>query len=309
VKKWEPYIAANLHFYTVPLAIFLRRARELDFSPRYFRRSLELVQRVLRVYSPEVVHAINGLLQDPASRFGSLVARHNRTLGDYSPSSLGSVSLTSCRSDMHNLLEEMYAQHFKALKDLDIFDRFLAYVGLGEVTTSEEKDMRIVVEKARVIVGFPADYDPMPDRLATSREKSSAAKSDIQPERSRSGLLTDKGRADLSEGAVRCSPAEIAFVGDRMTMRPNSHEIAQLVPLTIKASNFLNARLGLSEIVAEGMPRDSTRPISVDASALDSVVEASRKSSKGRFRINLRFLADYRNLLAILFVAWLWGKM
>jgi len=47
--QWEPYVAANLHFYTVPLAIFLRRARELDFENR-FHASITYIQRVLRVY-------------------------------------------------------------------------------------------------------------------------------------------------------------------------------------------------------------------------------------------------------------------
>ena len=66
--KWAKYVAANLHFYTVPLAIFLRRAREFDFSSSIeFDRSLKHVRRVLRVYSPSLVKLVEDLLLSRSS--------------------------------------------------------------------------------------------------------------------------------------------------------------------------------------------------------------------------------------------------
>ena len=58
-EKWEPYVAANLHLYTVTLSIFLKRAKEFDFSTVHFDKSLGYIQRVLRVFSPALVKKIH----------------------------------------------------------------------------------------------------------------------------------------------------------------------------------------------------------------------------------------------------------
>lgn len=58
--EWESYVAANLHLYIVPLAIFLKRSREIDFSSD-FNKNLDLVQRVIRVFSPRLVKFIHTL--------------------------------------------------------------------------------------------------------------------------------------------------------------------------------------------------------------------------------------------------------
>ena len=61
-SHWEAYVVSNLNLYTVPLAIFLKRARELDFSStNEYPRSLALVQRVLRVFSKQVVTVLNSV--------------------------------------------------------------------------------------------------------------------------------------------------------------------------------------------------------------------------------------------------------
>eukprot|EP00592_Proboscia_alata_P014866 CAMPEP_0194399648 /NCGR_PEP_ID=MMETSP0174-20130528/126774_1 /TAXON_ID=216777 /ORGANISM="Proboscia alata, Strain PI-D3" /LENGTH=1267 /DNA_ID=CAMNT_0039196075 /DNA_START=47 /DNA_END=3850 /DNA_ORIENTATION=- len=61
--EWAPYIVANLHMYTTPLAIFLRRSRELQFSGSGSgsdsNRSISIIQRVFRIFSPQVVKVIN----------------------------------------------------------------------------------------------------------------------------------------------------------------------------------------------------------------------------------------------------------
>lgn len=307
-KQWEPYIAANLHLYTVPLAIFLRRARELDFSPREFRRSLSLVQRVFRVFSPEVVHAINALLQDSGATFASLVTKHNQALGGFSPAVLGRLTLSSCGQDMHNLLEEMYSQHFKAMRELNILDRFTAYMGIGEVTNSEEKELRAIVEKAKLIVKFPQDYEVLPTaNKPTGADKASVA-GHAKPERDRNGLLTEVGRRNVIDGNVKCTPADILYVGDKITMRPGSYEIPQLVNWTILASDFLNRRLGLvDEAVTDRPTADETQGTD-EVSGFVTLLQKSRAKRTSWIRVNLRFLADYRNLVFIVLVTWFWAR-
>ena len=58
-EKWEPYVAANLHLYTIPLSIFLKRTKEFDFSTAHFHKSLGYNQRVLGVFSPALSKTIH----------------------------------------------------------------------------------------------------------------------------------------------------------------------------------------------------------------------------------------------------------
>lgn len=285
-NKWEPYIAANLHLYTVPLAIFLRRARELDFSAKEFRRSLTLVQRVMRVFSPEVVRTINALLSDKSHHLSSTVAEHERVLGGFSPSTFGTLSLESCKDDMHNLLEEIYSTHMKAMRELDFLDRLACYLGVGDVTVSEERELKALVEQAKVIVNFPAGYEVIPAERKHTVSRSESAKDERSPERHTNGLLTEKGVEQLVSGTVRCTSLDFVPQGDQLHSRVKSYEIPQLVTLTIKMSDWINKKTGLA-------PKGG-----------DGTDEVARKSW---FRVNLRFLADYRTILWICLVSWLWS--
>lgn len=286
--EWEPYIASNLHLYTVPLAIFLRRARELDFSPNLYRRSLDTVLRVFRVFTPEVVDVINNLLElrRGGSRFSGIVERHEQNLGVYAPPKTD-LSLTSCQDDMHNLLEEIYLQHLKKVDSLDFLDRAVAklesYFG-GGAYAGDEKELAKLSEKAKAIVGFPAGYEVMPTLRAGFAETQANDVVDSSVDRTTGGLLTEAGRQRLIEGAVKCNPADVDYFGDKMLGRPQTHEISFLVPLLVKTSKLINSKLGLQ-------------------------VEGGAYYHSGSIlpkRFNLRFLADYRNIVTICFVSWLW---
>jgi hypothetical protein len=282
---WEPYIASNLHLYTIPLAIFLRRARELDFSPKHYRRSLDTVVRVFRVFSPEVVGVINKLLNG-TSPFSNLVVIHTQHLGVHAPVIIQSTtSLVSCQEDMHDLLEEIYLQHLKKLDALDIFDRAIAkmesYFG-GGAYTGEEKELKKMVEKAKVVVGFPATYQVMPDAHLKNNDSSVFSDSNANADRmdrTSGGMLTNAGRQRLMDGYVKCNPEDVDYLGDKMFGRSQTHEIRFLIPLLIQISQMLNGKLGLAASSSSVVPR----------------------------RFNLRFLADYRNLVFICFVSWFWN--
>lgn len=288
-SKWEPYIASNLHLYIVPLAIFLRRARELDFSPSKYRHSLGTVSRVFRVFTPEVVGVINNLLSSRQGPLSGIVTRHEENLGLWAPFLSSQQSLASCQDDMHNLLEEIYLQHLKKVESLDIIDRTVAKIeglfGTGAVA-GEEKELEGLLEKAKIIVGFSPDYEVIPAASKTgSFESSQTADVAIRKslDRSNGGLLTDAGRQRLILGSVKCNPEDVDYYGDKMHGRPQSHEIPFLVPLLVNASVFVNTRLGI-QISAERFYRPSIVPR----------------------RFNLRFLADYRNIVFICIVSWLW---
>ena len=311
-KEWEPYIAANLHFYTVPLAMFLRRARELDFSPRDFARSFRLVQRVFRVYSPAVVHVINSLLAEGGSHtLSNLVAKHNQHLADFSPANLGQLSLSSLGNDTHNLLEEIYSQYMKKVYERDFFDRMEARIeslfGFVQTTSSEERSIQMLVEKARVIASLPADYEIVPDQSALPLSRGNNGEGE-QLERDQYGLLTERGRTQLLAGEATCSPSDVVYFGDSMRSRPKSHEIAMLIPWTIHASDWLNMKIGLGDQHKNRFVAKSFED--PDESVLNDLLKEDEASRKHWFRVNLRFLADYRNVIPISVLVWfLWSKL
>jgi len=278
---WEPYIAANLHLYTVPLALFLRRSRELDFSPGEFQRSLNTVRRVFRVFSPEVVATINTLMRkESGSKWVSIAAQHEARLGAFAPPAFTS-GLSSCQDDMQNLLEEMCVQHIKKVDSMDFFDRAIARIeGIfgGGPLAGEEKELRKLISQAKGIVGFPVDYEIF-SRIRPSSDFSfnDQGKGEI-PDRVTNGYFSPTGVERIAAGSIKCSPFEIGYVGDRMQSRPQSFEIAFLIPLLVNFSVFLNNSFGIRVSTIEGID--------------DHHAILPR-------RFNLRFLADTRNLVLL----------
>ena len=280
--SWEPYIAANLFMYCVPLAIFLRRARELDFSSNKFQRSIEIVKRVFRVFSPEVINAISKYLDyindssfDSGNNNCVLLRTHLEALGPFVPPVGQALSLSSLKNDMQSLLEEIDSQHMKKVRELGVLDRLIGRLegifGKG-VVSGEEKTLRNLVERAKLIAGLSIDYDILPSSSLSSGGGSPPELSDEQPRlRDRNGELSDYAREQLLHGWIKCDPAEVPFRGDPMRGRVRSYEIPVMVTLTILASDWINERLELS--------------------------------ATSRFRFNLRFLADYRNINFIMFAA------
>ncbi|CAB9531205.1 expressed unknown protein [Seminavis robusta] len=278
-NDWKPYLAANLFLYTVPLAIFLRRARELDFSQRELARSRTLVKRVFRVFTPDVICALNELtsslnLQNPSVHaLGQMVANHHQNLGEYSPTNAGDLLLSTCQTDMQSLLEEIHMQHLKTVQNLGVLDKFEAFLQglLGQgVVSGDEIAIQSLVERAKVIVGLPIDYEVAaldPSKAGTTASATGALKSTAL--RDAQGYLTAEGRKQLIAGNLKLSPSDVHFIGDRMRARRTSHEIPILVPVTIAISDWLNNKLGRDK--ADGV------------------------------HVNLRFFADYRNLLFISF--------
>lgn len=311
-KSWEPYLASNLFLYTVPLAIFLRRARELDFSPRAFNRSMNVVKRVFRVYTPEIISTLNNLTESlqqsgaPTTQLSQMAVNHVDNLNDYAPSvTQGNLAINTCQSDMQSLLEEVYMQHVKRVKELGAIDKFAAFLeglfGQG-VVSGEEKAIQFLVERAKVIVGLPIDFEMFAETsLKGKMDKGDVVASDSSSAlRTSDGLLTDEGRQKLLSGQYKCSPADIGYIGDPMRARLKSHEIAWLVPLTVEFSNWMNLKCGLLE--------DGTTKVSASNGSDGFLKRLKEQKGPHHFRFNFRFLADYRNLLFVFVVGWLLKK-
>ena len=239
-KEWEPYIAANVHMYATPLAIFLRRARELDFSTHKYHRSMRIIERVFRVFTPQVVDAISRSLSG-ASHYGHLVKRHCDLLGPYAPP--GPQSLSSCQKDMKALLEEMHIQRVKKVREMDIVERIESTIeGMFNfgVVSGEERNISKVVERAKAIVQLPLVYSPTTATTTTAR--SSAEK---KPPLLQQGELTDEGFHQVVTGATKIDPSMVGFVGDTSNARLGSYEIQVFVELAGLASDYVFRKTGV----------------------------------------------------------------
>lgn len=264
--SWEPYIVANLYLYVVPLSIFLRRARELDFSPAKFQQSIQMVQRVFRVFSPDVIHVLGRHLVDAADLPEStapLLQRHVELLGPFAPPTGAGSSLGSLQDDMQSLFEEINMQYLKKKREQDILDRMIATVegwfGQGPAS-GNEKTLMLLVERAKLIAGLPTEFELLPKPGPANNNNNNATSTNTKgkpdglrdgPERDANGFLTEKGRHMVAQGLVHCDLPPVLNRADKMRRPPRQHELAILVEWTIWASD--------------------------------------------RWNVNLRFLADYRN--------------
>jgi hypothetical protein len=298
---WEPYIAANLYMYIVPLAIFLRRSREFDFSSRRYDKSIQTVKRVFRVFSPSLIQVIVRLLDgqnNPSSKYRDIVALHECNLGPYGPPSSTSgvkfsYSLSSCKGDMQSLMEEIDTQHNKKVSELDVVDRIFSWVegwfGKG-VISGEEKVLDKLMERAKLIVNLPMDYEFIQQSKPTSKIAGSSSSNandndDMYRFRNPDGTLTDYGRQQLLTGQWKCTTDDIITLQDPMRAEVRSYEISVLVVLTVMLSDYLNEQLKL-----DGGGHH----------------QHEQRHQQKYFRINLRFLADYRNILFIGLILFVW---
>lgn len=310
-SEWEAYVVSNLNLYTVPLAIFLKRAIELDFSSASeYPRSQALVQRVLRVFSKPVVNVLNSVLNRRAdSLSASLVTMHRDNLKAFCPPPFW--KLTDCQLDATNLLEEIFSQHQKRKNGMDFFDRIEARLNAffsGKIG-SDEAALQSLLSQVRYMMHLPQDYQVLPEEPKSSRgwgsflglrsRKECSLLNELVPERDARGLLTEQGRAQIHSGMRKCNPIDVHFVGDPLLARVKTYEIPALVELTILASNYLNHKLRLV------FETSVSEVENIDENALGKHFHEMERYQKSLFRINLRFLADSRNIMFASIIWWL----
>jgi len=264
--SWARYVKENMHFYEVPLAIFLRRAREFDFSTREFDRSVDYLRKVFRVFSPVLLSC--------------------------------GLDLTAHQSDMQALLEEIVISHNRNLGEEDFADKVLKWTGL--VDRKPNNLIENVIEQGKLIAGLPLNFEVIPSKK-NDPSKDNDEHLTLSPERTSNTFLTETGRKQLAAGARQCT-RNIYSLGDPMYFRPRSYEIPLLVQLTIKLSEKLNNYLGLSPNYSEDPNEVSARDKNA---SLGRMLKQRNDYRDVFFRFNLRFLADYRNCLFIGFVYFL----
>lgn len=284
---WEPYVAANLYMYVIPLAIFLRRAREFDFSIGRSDRSIVMIRRVFRIFSPPLVQVLKRCLDmENLHRYSDVVRLHEKNLGSFGPPKGMSLFLSSYRNDMQSLLEEINTQHNKKVRELSVFDRMVGWIegwfGAG-VVSGEEKILDSLIERAKLIADLPLDYEFLPSSSSKkgpngAQSMNSTAETML---RNPDGTLTDYGRQQILNGQYICS-GDFILRGDPMKAKVSSYEISFLVTTTVFISKYINDQLKMRYGQKNGSTSD------VDDDVFRNIIL--------RFRINLRFLADYRNL-------------
>ena len=309
---WETYIAANLHLYIIPLSIFLRRAREFDFSKEGFKNAIGYVRKVLRVFSPDVVKTLEKLLShrispgnqssETSKEMYAIFQSHENILGKFRPPRKDDWSLEMLQEDMHALLEEISLQHRKTISEQDVIDRLGSTIqGLffNEGLHAEERMIQTLVQNAKIIVNFPDEYEVFPNGkgqgdVSSWNAASQQSDSTNSPEREQSGQITDTGRSQLLEGSKIFNPMDVAFIGDPMYARVKDYEMAALVKLAIYISDWLNVNFGFvskSNTHLHGNEEETD---------LANLLKEQDEIRGTKYRINLRFIADTRNWLFIL---------
>ena len=171
------------------------------------KKSLKTVQKVLRIYTPEVVSVINRLLKGreaegvspmstPSNKMlAGMVKRHEKNLGPFAPPSM-SLSLSSCQDDMKNLLEEIFLQHCKKVESLDFFSRTFASIFGSGAYLREEKELHMLTKKAKIVVGFAPDYEVVP-KINTYNACNAKDTSCDGSDRAVGGYFSESGRAQV----------------------------------------------------------------------------------------------------------------
>ena len=312
-SSWEAYVVSNLHFYVLPLAIFLRRARELEFSSALgYSKSLTVVQRVLRCYPQPIVNILNCVLNSRADAVtNGIVSKHLELLGAYAPPE--GWKLSSCQVDAMNLLEEIFGQYEKRVRERNFLERWEANIEalFSGSMQREEGALQVVLSQLKCLVSLPLEYSVPTEYRPEQRGwlprvfgkgASSAMEDTVGPDRTPNGLLTDLGRQQLAAGTRKCSPFDVHYIGDPMLAPYQSHEVPALVDMAIATSNYLNDKLGFVPLSTLARGGD-------DEDMLTKNIREMERYNKIVFRINLRFIADYRNMLVLSFVVWILRKL
>jgi hypothetical protein len=200
-----------------------------------------------------------------------------------------SVNLHDCKLDAQAMLEEIYFQHFKKKREMNLLDRLDDKIeGMtGSGGTKYELQLADrVKDQLCSIVGiqdyqYTGNKQLLDSRLHSTRQLPQTAANGI--------TLTTKGREEIVRGKKTFAPQDVKYLGDPMKARVRSYEIGFLVHWCVMASNWINFKLGLDK--AGSKLGNSTPP------SLLGLIEETEKTKKIWFRFNLRFLADYRNLL------------
>lgn len=331
-SHWKNYIASNYHFYTHLLSIFIRRARELDFSKV---SSFIVLQRVIRVFSPHVLSelyalssndnsstppqppVVNGMMSTINQAY-ILKQEHNKRLGEYCPPNPQSTLFASCVSDIQNLLQNAVRQYnvLRQTPHAKVVHYFTYTSQRSSIPTEESMYQLANGYKSLLFNQVPLDlqqifYIPSTTDTSTQRRTTaynarsiyetitskfynSSPTNNNQPEKN--GIyLTQKGREQIFNGTKQCKPYQSAYIGDPMKARIQNHEIPFLVHITLRVSCFLNdVLLGIKDTTTMGVQEQRT--------SLDELLKEQEMYQKYSFRVNLRFLADWRNVLFILFV-------
>jgi hypothetical protein len=314
LRAWRGYVTGSSLMYTLLLASFVRRARDLSFVEERqpgeigvgarLSPNVSLVERVLQVFSPDLIFILDAC-RDGTGCTSALLASVSAPL----------PALSSFRGDACSLLEEMAAQSRDSEKH-GVLTKTIGLVSTGvtkfkhavgtDTTSAQER----IAAAARLIFDIPQNWAPTSTPAADESGEAALGAGSMVPER-KSVFLTAAGRQQIAQGRRVCSKVEASYIGDPMLRPTETYEIAWLAHKLVTLSMHLNRRYGLDT------RRSGSSPTSRDYLSIYEDERPSEAIIRGRMwaesvappkhilgvdvylRFNLRFLADYRNLLFI----------
>jgi len=216
---YKMYVQQRVALYLVPLAIFLRRSRELEFG------KMNLVHKVLRVFSEPVVQVLEETL----------------TTADYDTCGIPSNTpwtLQSLQDDFMGLVEEVQLLQLKKWRDMNFLEKrmYRLEAWMGSVTPEEALLRRIW--KARHVCRTTAALVPVDLSSTLTQDHRTASQ---QLLRDAQGNLTDEGRRQIVTGLYKCDPWDIHAQNPQSV---SSYEFAWSIPILQEWSTQLSTTLG-----------------------------------------------------------------
>lgn len=251
-------------------------------------------------------------LNDSGER--TLVEKHREAMAPH----IGNKQflLVTYKEEACKLLQEIADQirHEENRRELERAGDYFAWIGslvslvyntekkAGEVSMGLERTNKALRRIFSISPHWQVSEEPVDGSGGRAQDE------DGPPDRIAQGtlFLSDTGINQIKQGVRHCSPVEVDYIGDPMLRPLESAEISLLAELLVSISTYINNKYSLPKAVKTSnyMARHRVRkgvciyiPERVYKYGLDAV---------GKFRVNLRFFADKRNLLAFMVVLLLW---
>uniref|UniRef100_K3WKR0 Sphingomyelin phosphodiesterase 4 n=1 Tax=Globisporangium ultimum (strain ATCC 200006 / CBS 805.95 / DAOM BR144) TaxID=431595 RepID=K3WKR0_GLOUD len=320
---WETYVLANYHFYTVLLGGFVERAKELDFSGTD-DRSLSILDRVLSVYTPELLTLLRNASSflEKSQPFAVPYGGSGRMASQNSSKSVTKDELTPAQGHVLTYYSKALGVectpvpiHGSFHRDAErLFDKLWSDSGISAAATSGNAARSLSSESGekylervqrlsrslRRVFEISDAYVSSTSHARSLTSSSGAPESFCNPSRDAKlpHLLTHEGVYQLLRGFRMCSPEGAAYIGDPMLRPICTYEIPWLVRASYRFSTWLNDQLGLQN--------------PYHGKHFEDNLEVDPARAFAAFRFNFRFLASKVNLaylvafLVLLYALHLW---
>ncbi|OQS05304.1 hypothetical protein THRCLA_20656 [Thraustotheca clavata] len=283
-SSYTAFVLANYHFYTTLFGHFITHSRDLEWD----ERSLDMLQRALAIYSPELVATLDRAYSALDNSSGLTPPESNilmRHLSEFGLLATGVSLGQDFRRNAEHLLDKM--QYMKDLlphrrSSSNFLPAVFTASGATSSTESIEARIQTLSQRLREVFNIPSTYVPVSVITTTPLKSFSLASLDPTRIAPFNILLSSEGRQQVTAGYRLCSTDSVTYIGDPILKPISSYEIPFLVRFLYRVSMALNTLFGFEN------PYEGKQTLEDKVAVPDT------------FRINLRWLAAKGNFLWVM---------